>query len=71
MHRFQQRGRAAIWIDGAIDPSVAMITGDHPLGNGIGARDFADNIPDGAQLKVLLQMHFDPHRSRADVVRKG
>ena len=58
---FEHGGGAAVGIDGAVDPGVAVVAGDDPvvLLRGVGAWDSADDVPDGAELVVLLKMHVD------------
>ena len=48
-------GGAAAGIDGAVDPGVAMVAGDDDFVFlcGVGAGYAADDVPDGAQARVL------------------
>ncbi len=52
---------AGVGIDGAEDPGVAMIAGDDPVVflRRVGSFDDADDVPDGAQCGVLLEVHVD------------
>ena len=58
---FEHGGGAAVGIDGAVDPGVAVVAGDDPvvLLGGVGAVDGADDVPDGAEGVVLLEVHVD------------
>ena len=61
---FEHGGGAAVGIDGAVDPGIAMIADDDPLVGRLGALDFADDVPDGAALVVLLRRRDGRGRRR-------
>ena len=56
---FKHGGGAAVGIDRAVDPGIAMVAGDDPVIGKAGAGDGADDIPDGAALVVLLGDEVD------------
>ena len=58
---FEHGGGAGVGIDGAVDPGVAMVAGYDPVVflGGAGAGDGADDVPDGAEGDVLLEVHVD------------
>ena len=71
---FEHGGGAGVGIDGAVDPGVAMVAGDDPvvLLGGVGAGDGADDVPDGAEAGVLLEIHVDGDGGgAAEVVGEG
>ena len=65
---FEHRRRAAVRIDRAVDPGVAMIARNHPFVGKLAAAHAANHIPESAELIVLLEMHLHPHRSRSHVI---
>jgi hypothetical protein len=69
--RFEHRRRAAVRIDRAIDPRVAMIARNHPLIGRLAAAHPANHIPKRAELIVLLEMHPHSYRSGPHVISKG
>ena len=74
MGGFEHGRGAAVGVDRAVDPSVAVVAGDDPsvMRFGVGAFNGADDVPDGAQLVVLLEMHVHLHRIRAaEMVGEG
>ena len=71
MHRFQLRGGAAVGIDRAIHPGIAMIAGDHPLVGKLRSVHHANHVPDGHVVIVQLDRHVHLHRSRTDVIGEG
>src|SRR2546425_342860 len=71
MDAFQHRSRAAIRINRAVHPGIAMVAYDHPFVGILRARDLSHYIPDGPVLVVLFQMYLHLHRPGADVVREG
>ena len=72
VYGLQHGGRPAAGIDGAINPGIAVISGDHPLIGKIGAGDFADHVPHGALGVVHLhsQVNLDQVLT-AHVVAEG
>ena len=64
VHSLEHGGGAAVGIDGAVDPGIAMIAGDHPLVGILRPFDFADHIPDDAALVILLARRGGPSRRR-------
>src|SRR5262249_24737810 len=68
VYRFEHRRRAAVGIDSAIDPGVAMIPEDDQLVWIFVSRNSADDIPNRPIVIILLEMHFDTHRSRSNVI---
>ena len=56
---FEHGGGAAVGVDGAVDPGVAMIAGYDPIVGVVGAGNGADDVPDGAEGNVLIEMHVD------------
>ena len=56
---FEHGGGAAVGVDGAVDPGVAVVAGDDPVFGVVGAGDGADDVPDGADGDVLLEVHVD------------
>src|SRR5208282_6941993 len=71
VYAFEHGRSAAVGVDRAVHPGVAMIASDHPLIRQLAAADAADHIPERAELIILLEMHLHPHRSWADVVGEG
>jgi hypothetical protein len=57
---FEHGGGAAVGVDRAVDPGVAMVAGDDPVVGVLGAFDFADDVPDDAALVVLLRRRGGP-----------
>src|SRR5579872_2917394 len=70
MHRFEHRSCATVGIDRPVHPGIAVVARNDPLVGHLAALNLPDHIPDGSKLIILLEMHFDLHRSRADVVRE-
>ena len=68
MHRLKLRRGAAVGIDRAIDPGVAMVARDHPLVGKLRSLHHADDVVDGGKVIVLLQQHVHLHRSGTDVI---
>ena len=58
---FEHGGGAGAGVDRAVDPGVAVVAGDDPVVflGGVGAGDGADDVPDGAEGDVLLEVHVD------------
>ena len=71
MDAFQHGSCAAVGINRAVDPRIAVVAHHHPLIGILGASDFASNIPDGPVLVILFQMQLHLHRAGAYVVGKG
>ena len=71
VHRLEHGRGAAGRIDGAIDPGIAMIAGDHPVVWILRSFDFSDDIPDDAALVVLLRDEVDFHAAGAYVIAEG
>ncbi len=71
VYRFEHRRGAAVGIDRAIDPGVAMIAGDHPFVGQFAAAHAADHVPQRAELIVLLEMHLHLRRPGTDVIGEG
>src|ERR1700740_3197346 len=71
MHGLEHRCRPAIGIDCAIDPCIAMIADDNPVVGIIAALDFADYVPDGAALIVLLRYQMHANAAGSKVVAEG
>ena len=67
---FEHGGGAAVGIDGAVDPGIAMIAGDDPLIGEFGAGDGADDVPDGGVLVVHFENQVDLDAG-TDVVGEG
>src|SRR5205807_1822291 len=69
--RFQHRRRAAVWIDGAKHPSVAMITHNYPAILFRGAINPRDHVPERARLIVHVRLQSNSHVTAATyVIRK-
>ena len=68
---FQHGGGAAVGIDGAEDPGVAMIADDDRFIGILCAGNFSDDIPNGAESVVLLQQQVNLHRAGAHVIGEG
>ncbi len=58
---FEHGGGAGVGVDGAVDPGVAVVSGYDPVVflGWVGAVDGADDVPDGAEGDVLLEVHVD------------
>ena len=56
MYGLEHCSRAAVRIDCAVDPRVAVIACDHPVVR-LFANDGSNHIPDGAQLVILFEVH--------------
>src|SRR6267378_7590574 len=70
VHRFQHRRRATVWVHRSIYPGISMIACYPPL---IGRRrspNFANDIPNGAELVILLNVHLHSRRARTNMVGK-
>src|ERR1700722_2467425 len=63
MDTFEHCGGAAVGVDCAIHPGIAMVARDHPLIGQVGAAHATDHIPKRAELVILLEMHFHSHRT--------
>ena len=70
VHRLQHRRRAAVRIDRSIHPGIAMIARHHPLVGRRRSPNFANDIPNGAELVVLLKVHLHFRGTGTDVVSK-
>src|SRR5271166_1508978 len=70
MYRLQHRRSAAIWIYRAVHPGIAMIAGDHPFIGRRRSANFADYIPNRAELVVLLKVHLHVRGAGSNVVSK-
>jgi len=68
---FQHSGGAAVGIDSAEDPGIAMIADDDRFIGILRAGNFSDDIPNGAESVVLLQDHVNLHRAGTHVVGEG
>ena len=71
MHRFKHGGGAAVGIDRAVDPGVAVIAADDPLVGILRALDLADHVPDDAALVVLLRDEVNFHAAGPEVIAEG
>ena len=71
VNRLKHGGRAAVGIDRAVDPGIAMIADDDPVVGVLRAFDLADDIPDGAPLVVLLRDEVHAHSAGAEVIAEG
>lgn len=68
MYGFEHGGGAAVGINRAVDPGVAVISDHHPLLRFSTAFDVARHVPERAELVILLQVHFYARRPRPDVI---
>ena len=71
VHGLEHGGGAAVGIDRAVDPGVAMIADDDPVVGILGAFDPADHVPDDAALVVLLRDEVNAHAAGPDVIAEG
>src|SRR5207245_11808219 len=56
--------RAAVGIDGAVRPRVAVITHHHPLVAKLATAHAPDHVPANARLIILPHTHLHPPRPR-------
>ncbi len=70
MHRLEHGGGAAVRIHRSVHPRVAVIAGDDPLIGRNRSAHFANHVPDGAELVILLQVQLYFRRPGTDVISK-
>ena len=68
---FEHSGGAAVGIDRAVDPGVAVISGDDPFVGQIAAGHASDDVPEGTEAVVLLEVHLHFRRAGTDVIGEG
>src|SRR5882762_1759678 len=70
VHGFEHRRRAAVGVDGTVDPCVAVVSCNDPLVGQFAAPHAADHIPQSSVLIILFEMHLHPRGPRPYVVGK-
>ncbi len=64
-------GGAAVGVDCAVDPGVAMVAVDHPFIGVLRTADPSNDIPNQPSLVVLLRDQMHAHAAAAEVIAKG
>src|ERR1700704_5340358 len=68
MHGLEHRGGAAVGINRAIHPRIAMVARNHPLFRQLAPRYATDHVPERAELVVLFEVHLQLRRTWSNVI---